>query len=85
MRKKHKKKYQDRPSPPYSANDCPDQTLKGNDGKMYKSIKTEKGYYVWKLHNDIELNDSESVINLSKIFKELIVIRNNSLIMPKSW
>ena len=41
------KKYATRPSPPYHAGDCPWQTMEGNDGRQYKSIKTKKGSHVW--------------------------------------
>jgi len=41
------KKYANRPSPPYHAGDCPWQTMEGNDGRQYKSIKTKKGSHVW--------------------------------------
>jgi len=41
------KKYAARPSPPFHAGDCPWQTMEGNDGRQYKSIKTKKGSHVW--------------------------------------
>ena len=41
------KKYANRPSPPYHAGDCPWQTMEGNDGRQYKSIKTKTGSHVW--------------------------------------
>lgn len=41
------KKYATRPSPPFHAGDCPWQTMEGNDGRQYKSIKTKKGSHVW--------------------------------------
>jgi len=34
----HLKKYANRPSPPYPANECPNQTMTGNDGKIYTSV-----------------------------------------------
>lgn len=78
--KRTEKKYTERPSPSYSANDCPDQTMKGNDGKMYKSIKTEKGYYVWKLNVS---HKEKALIDISRIYQNIIIIRNNSIIVPK--
>ena len=42
------KRYRSRPSPPYHANDCPGQTKKGNDGKLYKSIADGSGIYTWR-------------------------------------
>ena len=41
------KKYATRPSPPFHAGDCPWQTMEGNDGRSYKSIKTKSGSHVW--------------------------------------
>jgi len=44
------KKYRTRPSPPYPANLCRNSTKKGNNKKMYKSIRTKskgKIYYRW--------------------------------------
>ena len=48
--KQTQKKYLERPSPPYSATDCPGMTLPGNDGKVYVSVANAKGVYAWKLH-----------------------------------
>lgn len=42
------KKYTNRPSPPYHANDCKGKTLEGNDGAMYISIADKRGVYTWK-------------------------------------
>jgi uncharacterized protein YjbI with pentapeptide repeats len=47
--KQTQKKYLERPSPPYSATDCPGMTLTGNDGKVYVSVANAKGVYAWKL------------------------------------
>ena len=41
------KKYRDRPSPPYHAGDCKGKTLKGNDGRRYKSLANALGVYTW--------------------------------------
>lgn len=40
-------KYRDRPSPPYHAGDCKGKTMKGNDGRRYKSIADSRGVYKW--------------------------------------
>ena len=47
--KQTQKKYLERPSPPYSATDCPGMTIPGNDGKIYVSVANAKGVYAWKL------------------------------------
>lgn len=47
--KQTQKKYLERPSPPYSATDCPGMTIPGNDGKLYVSVANAKGVYAWKL------------------------------------
>ena len=47
--KRTEKKYATRPSPPYSANDCPGKVMKGNDGGMYKSEKTSRGFITVQL------------------------------------
>lgn len=41
------KKYATRPLPPFHAGDCLGQTIEGNDGRQYKSIKTKTGSHVW--------------------------------------
>jgi hypothetical protein len=41
------KKYAKRPSPPYPANECRDQVIVGNDGKMYISKASTSGIYKW--------------------------------------
>jgi hypothetical protein len=46
-RKQTLKKYKSRPSPPFSAQDCPGQTKTGNDGKKYVSVATAGGVYRW--------------------------------------
>lgn len=40
-------KYKTRPSPPYHAGDCKGKTLKGNDGRKYKSVADARGVYKW--------------------------------------
>lgn len=42
------KKYADRPSPAYHANDCPNQQKTGNDGEMYESVADKNGVYRWR-------------------------------------
>jgi hypothetical protein len=46
-RKQTLKKYKSRPSPPFSAQDCPGQTKTGNDGKKYVSVVVKGGVYRW--------------------------------------
>ena len=42
------KKYANRSSPPYPAQECPNKKMKGNDGKMYISLDSEFGVsYRW--------------------------------------
>lgn len=45
------KKYLDRPSPPFPANDYCGQTLPGNDGNMYESRANKNGVCAWKKVN----------------------------------
>ncbi len=49
---RHEKKYQERNSPSYSAQDCPGEILRGNDGQMYESRANKNGVYAWKLATD---------------------------------
>lgn len=58
--KKTEKKYTDRPSPPYPANECPGATKKGNDGNKYKSIADRNGIFRWKLHADAKKSPTHS-------------------------
>jgi hypothetical protein len=41
------KKYRVRSSPPYHAGDCKGKTIKGNDGRRYKSVADACGVYKW--------------------------------------
>ncbi len=43
------KKYKERNSPPYPAQECKGKQKKGNDGKLYKSESDKRGIYRWKL------------------------------------
>lgn len=45
------KKYMDRPSPPFPANECCGQTKVGNDGAMYVSRADKNGRCAWKKLN----------------------------------
>ena len=47
-------KYLKRKSPPYHANDCPNQEKKGNDGNIYISKKDKNGIYKWILKDPFE-------------------------------
>ena len=42
------KKYKNRPSPSYPANENCGKTMKGNDGLMYKSVANKAGICSWK-------------------------------------
>ena len=46
--KKTTKRYTERNSPPYPANECKGKVKKGNDGKMYVSVPNVNGIYRWK-------------------------------------
>jgi len=52
-------KYENRKSPPVSAQDYPDKIKKGNDGKEYRSEKDKNGIYRWKLYSTLDkyIND----------------------------
>jgi hypothetical protein len=41
------KRYKSHPSPPYHAADCAGRTMKGNDGKRYRSVAGARGIYKW--------------------------------------
>jgi selenocysteine-specific translation elongation factor len=45
--KQDDKKYAERPSPPYPANECRDKIMKGNNGEMYISKPMSNGVYRW--------------------------------------
>jgi hypothetical protein len=53
--KLNNEKYTKRDSPPYHANDCPNQIKKGNDNLNYISIKDKNNIYKWKKYIDIDL------------------------------
>lgn len=42
------KKYTHRPGPPYPAQNCPGAFRRGNDLKLYRSVKDKNGIYKWK-------------------------------------
>jgi hypothetical protein len=46
------KKYISRSSPPYSARECPNKIMKGNDGKKYISLSSELGIFRWIPYSD---------------------------------
>jgi hypothetical protein len=45
--KQTQKKYTTRSSPPFPANECKNQTKKGNNGKFFKSAVDKNGVYKW--------------------------------------
>ena len=51
------KKYENRPSPPYHANNCKNVVLTGNDKKDYISTSNKNGTYFWKT-TEMHLDDS---------------------------
>jgi hypothetical protein len=71
------KKYRERPSPPYHAGDCKGKTLKGNDGRRYKSVADGRGVYKWVLEGSktrkagagacYEIHDNRSVPHIACI------------------
>ena len=42
--KQSSKKYTSRNSPPYSASDCPNKIMTGNDGQLYFSLRSGNSY-----------------------------------------
>ena len=46
--KKESKKFTNRPSPPYLANDCKNKKKKGGNGWWWKSVRSRSGKYIWK-------------------------------------
>lgn len=56
--KQTSKKYTERPSPPYSASQCPGETKKGNNGKMFVSVPNKNGVYAWKPKTNSNTNKS---------------------------
>jgi len=61
-------KYKARPSPPYHAGDCKGKTLKGNDGRKYKSVSDARGVYKWV---SVSAGVSTSVEKVNKTRKAL--------------
>jgi hypothetical protein len=49
--RQYTKKYTDRPSPPYPAQECRHDIKKGNDGRMYISESDINGIFRWKVVN----------------------------------
>lgn len=64
--KKYTKKYRLRNSPPYSATDYTDQTMKGNDGEKYKSTADKNGTYKW-----IKVSSSKNKTKKATISKSI--------------
>lgn len=53
-KKNETKKYKDRPSPPYPANDWCGKNKKGNDGNMYTSKPNKNGICRWVKYNTVK-------------------------------
>jgi hypothetical protein len=45
---RYTKKYRIRKSPSYSAMDCKNRVMVGNDNRIYKSTRNSNGIYTWK-------------------------------------
>lgn len=66
-------KYENRPSPPYHANDCKNIVLIGNDKKEYISTSNKNGTYYWKktgadLDDALEYSDWIKYAEKHKLF-----------------
>ncbi len=71
------KKYRDRPSPPYPANDCKNMKKKGNDGQEWISRSNKNGVYSWLI-----VKDESEVYDLTK-FNNFKITRDNSTLIEK--
>ena len=78
-KKKTTKKYKNRKSPSYPANECKNKIKVGNDKNKWKSIKNKNGVYRWVLQKK---NINNNIIDITK-FRGFKIIRNNSVIVPK--
>lgn len=58
--KRTSRKYTDRPSPPYPANECCGERKRGNDGKMYLSKTDRNGRCRWVVSSSSSLFSSRS-------------------------
>ena len=65
------KKYKTRDSPPYSAMDCKDAKLIGNDGKQYISKADKNGIYKWVKIAGKSKSKSESKFNIYSYYNAL--------------
>lgn len=82
-KKINEKKYLERPTPPYHANDCENLIKNGNDGKKYISLEDKNGVYKWKKIEDEKkykqyyiLSSSYEIRYIVKDFKEYVEIYN---------
>lgn len=70
-KKKTSKKYEIRQSPPYSAADCQNKIMTGNDNNKWISLRSyETGIYQWKRYTDTVLENRR--IRQEKKEKKLI-------------
>jgi hypothetical protein len=60
------KKYRNRPSPPYPAQECRKQKKKGSDGKWYISIPDKSGVYRWKRELAVKANTKMNTVKERK-------------------
>jgi len=68
--KLNNEKYTKRNSPPFHANDCPNQIKKGNDNLNYISIKDKNNIYKWTKYIDIVLPDPDKYKNTTYIAED---------------
>ena len=63
------KKYKERASPPYHARECPNKIKKGNDNRLWISLRSfNTGIYKWQLYSKDLLEKRE---------KELVLIKKD--------
>lgn len=60
-------KYKTRDSPPYHANDCPNEIKEGNDENLYVSKKDKNGVYKW-----VKIHEKKTAIEYYKQFPNYI-------------
>lgn len=81
------KKYKSRNSPPYPANDCPNQIKHGNDGNKYISIEDKNGIFKWHLNNKPLISKSFDKYyihdNGSRPFLVYVNNKHNNIIVHK--
>lgn len=69
------KKYTTRKSPPYSAANCQNKKMKGNDGNIYISLAAGSGIYKWYPYSKGLLDKNKA--DLKKIISDAKTRRKN--------